>query len=63
LKRIIDIAMTEPNQASTASINESVKLEKGVVESTPSLEEPVVALDDESHYITGTKLYLSTRAS
>jgi hypothetical protein len=50
--------MTEPNQASTASINESVKLEKGVVESTPSLEEPVVALDDESHYITGTKLYL-----
>lgn len=50
--------MAEPTQPSTATSSESVKLEEGIKESHLSVEEPVVAADDESQYITGKRLYL-----
>jgi hypothetical protein len=50
--------MSNSEQMSKENSKESVKLEEGVVEASPSVQDEAVITDDDSRYITGRKLYL-----
>jgi hypothetical protein len=50
--------MAHSDPASKVDSDESIKLEEGVVGTSPSIKDAVATPEDDSRYITGRKLYL-----